>query len=512
MKPSLLILATALGATVLAAPAAPPEARAPRSAGHYAIETVPAPSNVDPQVGALAALPGGRMAAAFHHGEIAIFNPADLSWKIVAEGLHEPLGLLPEKDGSLLVMQRPELTRLRDTDGDGDADSLETVWADFGMTGNYHEFAFGPVRAPNGKVIVALNLASNGDTVRKEVRGDWTPIGLSRERFFSDWKNSSAKAGRMYSRVPYRGWVLEIDPATGAATPLACGFRSPDGIGFDAAGNLLVDDNQGDWRGSSELHVVKPGGFYGHPASLVWRPDWTGEDPLAVPIERLNALRTPAAVWFPQNIYANSPTQIVVIPKTLAWGPFGGQTLVGEMNSPRLLRLLLEEVGGVWQGACINLLDTPALKAGVHRLAWNGDTLWVGHTHLSWAGSEGINTVRPTGLVPFDPLDIHVTPTGFRVTFTEPLAPAAADPALWPIERYTYAYHATYGSPQLEKVPVAAGKITLSADARTAEVELPELRPDFIYDFDFTKLANAAGLTPLNPHLAYTLRKVPAGK
>ena len=41
-------------------------------------------------------------------------------------------------------MQRPELTRVKDTDGDGTADEYETVFDGFGMSGNYHEFAFGP--------------------------------------------------------------------------------------------------------------------------------------------------------------------------------------------------------------------------------------------------------------------------------------------------------------------------------------------------------------------------------
>ena len=67
----------------------------------------------------------------------------------------------------------------------------------------------------------------------------------------------------------------------------ASGFRSPNGIGFDAGGRLLITDNQGDWRPTSPLYDVKEGGFYGHPASLVWEKDWDGRDPLA--IDRVSA-------------------------------------------------------------------------------------------------------------------------------------------------------------------------------------------------------------------------------
>ena len=502
--------AVALSASGFSANDGPPPSGEGRISKHYKVEKLMGPPGIDSQVGALVALEDGRLAAAFHHGQVAIYDPKESSWKIIAEGLHEPLGILPEKGGAFLVMQRAELTRLRDTDGDGVTDHYETVWDDFGLSGNYHEFAFGPVRGPGGKLYVGLNVASSGDSIRREIRGEWSPIGLPRQEFYgANWKKVSNKAGRMYSRVPWRGWIMELDPVSGAATPFASGLRSPDGLGFDSEGNLLVSDNQGDWRGSSELFVVKKDGFYGHPASLVWRKDWDGAEPLNVPISRLDALRTPAAIWFPHNIYANSPTQPVLIPKTPAWGAFGGQVLIGEMNSPRLLRVLMEEVDGVWQGACVNLVDSEALKRGLHRLAFVGDTLHVGRTHLSWAGAEGLVTLRPQGTLPFDPLDIHVTPCGFRIDFTEPLSPAAADPGAWSVEQYTYAYHIAYGSPQMEKESLTPTKVRLSNSNRTAEIELPALKENFVYDLHLDALHSESGTAPLNARMAYTLRKIP---
>lgn len=485
------------------------DARDAKVAHYYQIERVPIPIGVDPQIGALATLPDGRLVACFHHGEVAFYDRKSGGWQIFAEGLHEPLGVLPENDGSLLVMQRPELTRLRDLDRDGVADQFETVWDGFGMTGNYHEYAFGPLRASNGKLYLGLNLASNADTVREEIRGAWNPIGVPREKFYTDWKRVLSEVGRMYSRVPWRGWIMEFDPATSKALPFACGFRSPDGLAFDAQGNLLVDDNQGDWRGTNELHVVKRGGFYGHPASLVWRDDWDDSVPDQLPLEKLNALRTLPAICFPYGTYANSPTQIVVIPKTAAWGPFGGQTLVGEMNSPRLLRVLLEETDGNWQGACVALLETEALKRGLHRMTFAGDTLYLGRTHLAWAGGEGLAALKPTGRAPFDPLNMRVTPRGFRFEFTEPLAESCSDPARWAAQRYFYAYHPAYGSPEMEKAAAVITRVILSNQGRTAEVELSEMKVDFIYDFDLTELESTAGARLLNPRIAYTLRRVP---
>jgi hypothetical protein len=475
----------------------------------YAIEEVKGPKGVDSQVGAMTALPDGRLAVAFHRGEVAFLDPGKGEWSLFAEGLHEPLGISAEKDGSILVMQRPELTRLRDSRGQGKADVYETVWDGFGMTGNYHEFCFGPLPGKEGKVFVGLNLASSGASVRQEIRGKWLPIGLERKEFYGDWKKNGKLAGRMYSRVPWRGWVMEVDLASGKATPFASGFRSPDGLGLDGEGNLLVSDNQGDWRGSSELHVVQKGGFYGHPASLPWKADWGDTPPLEAPLEKLEQLRTPAAVWFPHAIYANSPTQMVVIPKTPAWGPYGGQVVIGEMNVPRLLRVTLQKVGGVWQGACYPFIETKALHEGLHRLAFVGDRLWVGRTHLSWAGGEHLSSVEPKGGTPFDPLEVRVIPNGFSVRFTKPVGDEARQPALWSIRSYTYAYHKEYGSPRLQEASVVPEKISVSVDGCQVDLTFAELKEHFVYDFDLHKLRSREGEELLNTKVAYTLRKKP---
>jgi len=511
MRILILSLTFALTTAAFAAPKAKKEKQPPGPgiAPFFTVTPVLTPPLVDPQVGGMDVTADGRLVVAFHRGEVGIYTPKTQDWKIFAQGLHEPLGVLVEKDGSILVMQRPELTRLRDTTGAGVADSYETVWDGFGMSGNYHEFAFGPVRGPNGKLYVTLNLASNGGSIREEIRGEWSPIGVPREKFYTDWKNARGSVGRMYSRVAWRGWVMEVDPATGIAAPFASGMRSPDGINFDSQGNLLVSDNQGDWRGTCELFIVKRGGFYGHPASLVWRKDWDGTEPLKVPVARLDELRTPAAIWFPYGSYANSVTQMLTIPKTPAWGPFGGQMLIGEMNAAKIFRMLPEEVDGVWQGATVALMDSPEIKRGLHRFAFIGDTLYAGRTHLSWAGGEGISAIKPTGRIPFDPLTMRVTPKGFRFEFTEALDPGAGDPALWSARRYAYAYHPTYGSPEINKADVRPVSVKLSADRKTAEVELSAMTVDSIYDFDLAKIKSATGAGPLNPHIAYTLRRVP---
>lgn len=507
LSPIILLLGGSLLADPCGGEPAPADARV---AQYYEVKNLPLPTGIDPEIGGLNAMPNGDLVATFHHGEVAFYSPSKRQWRIFAEGLHEPLGVLPEADGSVLVMQRPELTRLRDTKGAGVADRYETVWDGFGMSGNYHEFAFGPVRGPHGKLYVALNLASNGAPVREEIRGRWIDIGLPRGTFYEgDWESHADAAGRMYSRVPYRGWVMEIDEATGVAVPYACGFRSPDGIGFDPDGRLIVNDNQGDWRGTNEFHYVVRGGFYGHPASLVWRKDWDGSDPLKVPIARLDAMRTVPAIEIPYETYSMSATGFAVIPKSPAWGALGGQLICGEMNFPRLIRLLPEEVDGLWQGACVFLADTGALKLGSHRLTFIGDTLYVGHIHLSWVGAEGITALTPTGKIPFEVAQMHATPRGFRFAFTRPLLRADAERARWRARRYFYAYHAVYGSPEMEPAEVRPSHVALGADRTSAEVGYPRLEPGWIYDFDLGQIQSDEGKLLLNPKIAYTVNRVP---
>ena len=66
------------------------------------------------------------------------------------------------KNGSLYVVQRGELTRLFDSNMDGKADVFETIYA-WPVSGNYHEYSFGPKLAPDGSFFVTLNLGFPDD-------------------------------------------------------------------------------------------------------------------------------------------------------------------------------------------------------------------------------------------------------------------------------------------------------------------------------------------------------------
>jgi hypothetical protein len=461
---------------------------------YYTVENIPLPKGLRAETGGMDFMPDGRLVACFHLGEVMTYNPTTKVWKKFAEGLHDPLGLAVISNSEILVMQRPELTRLKDTNNDGIADHYETVTDDFGMSGNYHEFAFGPVKDRDGNYFIALNVASNGAGIRPEIRGTY---------------DSLSRAGRMYSCVPYRGWVMKYLTKTGKLMPYASGFRSPNGLGFDANGNLFVSDNQGDWLGTSKLYHVEEGNFYGHVASLIWRPGFPRVKPLSLPVAKLDSLRTVEAVAFPHTEIAHSPTQPLLDNTNGKFGPFGGQLLVGEMDYGRLLRVQTEEIDGQRQGFCVALGDGTGLIKGNNRLVFDKTgALWIGHNDHGWVGDEGLQRIKWTGKTPLDILNVKLTKTGFDVTFTLPIDPKTAIKEQFNLRRYYYEYHQAYGSKQFDITPVAVQSLSLSADKRTVSLNLSDLKAGYIYDLKLGDIRTEKGQILMNHAAYYTLNRL----
>jgi len=460
----------------------------------YSIENITLPEGLMPEIGGMDFMPDGRLAICFHRGEVMIYNPANNNWKVFAEGLHDPLGLRVLNDREIVVMQRPELTKLVDTNGDDQADEYLTISDDFGMSGNYHEFAFGPSLDNEGNYYISLNCASSGDGIWDEVRGEFNPLG---------------RPGRMYSCVPYRGWVLKISANGKEISPWASGFRSPDGIRFNENGTLYVTDNQGDWLGTSKLFVVEKDKHYGHVSSLVWREGWN-VDPLTLPVDTLNQIREKAAVLFPHNTLANSPTEPLVIPEDVNFGPFAGQLLVGEMNFPRITRVMLDEVNGKMQGACINFLDSGKLSNGNHRMVFGPDgDLWVGSTAYVWAGHQGLQRIHFNGGMPMEIIDINVTPNGFKLLFSRPLNTDAVNlMGNIKIKHYFYKYHRKYGSPKMDEQPVNISNIKLSENGKELLITLPTLKAGYVYDIILEQIVSKNGVQLVNNRIYYTLNEV----
>jgi hypothetical protein len=125
----------------------------------FRIMKVSSPEGTLLEVGGLCTLPNGDLAVTTRRGDIFIVeNPTSQRphFRKFASGLHEVLGIA-YKNGALYCVQRGELTKMVDTNMDGKADVFETVYA-WPISGNYHEYSFGPKIAPDGSFFVTLNL------------------------------------------------------------------------------------------------------------------------------------------------------------------------------------------------------------------------------------------------------------------------------------------------------------------------------------------------------------------
>ena len=461
----------------------------------YQVEDIILPEGLGGQVGALDFLPDGRLAACFSSGEVMFYDPDAETWQLYAQGLHDPLGMLAISSDTILVMQRPELTRIIDQNKDGRADLYQTMTDAYGLSGNYHEFAYGPVKDAKGNLYIALNAASPNGGVMDEVRGSYSHL-------------TDPHPKQMFSAVPYRGWVMQYTPQ-GQLLPYASGFRSPNGLLADSTGRLFVTDNQGDWVPTSALYKVEQGQFYGHPASLVWKRGYHRGNPYDIPVAALEGMRKMPVVLFPQGVIANSPSQPVMDRTAGQFGPFEGQLFVGEMNQARIVRVMLEQVDGQLQGACVPFMDGNGLYKGNNRLAFGPDgSLWVGQNDHGWAGHRGIQRISYTGHLPMDLQKMHLTADGFDLTFTLPLN---SDSALalkhYQLRHYRYHYSHKYGSDQYDQATDSIASIALSADRKTVSIQLAALQEGMVYELTFNGIVSNSGDKLRNTVVCYTLNR-----
>ncbi|MEC7429747.1 MAG: hypothetical protein VYE28_08855, partial [Planctomycetota bacterium] len=337
----------------------------PTEKDYYTIESVPTPEGVVLEVGDFEFLPDGQMAASSRRGDIYLFqdplneDPSKVTSKLYMGGLHEVLGLA-WKDGWLYATQRGEVSRLKDENGDGQADIVETVSDGWEIDGDYHEYAFGSRFDDDGNIWVVLCLT-----------------------------------GSFSSNNKYRGWCLRIGE-DGTTIPTCSGIRSPGGIGMNAKGDVFYTDNQGPWNGTCSLKFLKPGSFQGHPGGNRWyeTTDAIGEKPqdpvsgsrIMTEADKISVYEPPA-ILFPYRKMGQSASGITCDTTGGQFGPYEGQLFVGDQTFSTVMRVCLEKIDGHYQGACIPFLE--GFGSGTLAVEFADDgSLFVGGTNRGW-GSRG---------------------------------------------------------------------------------------------------------------------------
>lgn len=481
-----LLLVTCCSVTVAAPQANPTEDE------YYPITTFELPADEVLEVGAVELLPNGKLALATRRGEIWLVDtpfakqvtPENL--KRFAHGLHEPLSLA-WRDDWLYVTQRPDVSRVRDSDGDGLADEFEVVADGWEISGDYHEYAFGSKFDGEGNMWVVLCLTGSFD-----------------------------------SNVLYRGWAVRVNEA-GETRPTCSGVRSPGGIGMNLAGDVFYTDNQGPWNGTCHLKQLVPGKFLGHPGGFKWYSQaeaTLGPEPtqpaspsrMQTEMARIPELEPPV-IMFPYDKMGKSASGVTCDNSQGKFGPFQGQLFVSDQSASTVMRVFLEQVDGHYQGACFPFRKGFQSGNVATEIVSQG-SMFVGGTNRGW-GSVGtqpfaLERLDWSGQVPFEIHEMRVEPDGFTLTFTKPAgAESAQDLESYSLKTYTYIYQSAYGSPEVDHTEPKLLSATVAADGLSVRLKVDGMQLGHVHELNASGIRSQDGLPLLHSEAYYTLNYLP---
>jgi hypothetical protein len=475
--------------------AAQTPSKPPTEDDYYKLLRFQTPKGVVMEAGALEVLPDGKVAVGTRRGEIWLIDnayapdPKDAKFTRFAHGLHEVLGLA-YKDGWLYVTQRCELSRIKDSDGDGKADVFETVSDEWGINGDYHEYAFGSRFDKHGNIWITLCLTGS---------------------FTSDSK--------------FRGWAGKVTPE-GKFLPTTSGVRSPGGVGFNAEGDVFYTDNQGPWNGACGLKHLVEGGFVGHPGGFRWYAEARKLNPSVGPTPKepksgsrimVEAKRVPQlvppAILFPYGAMGQSASGIECDLSGGKFGPFQKQLFVADQTHSTVMRVFLEKVHGRYQGACFPF--RAGFGSGNVPVRFGKDgSLFVGGTSRGW-GSRGtkpfaVERLVWTGKTPFEIHEMRAHRDGFELTFTQPLdRKTAGDVKSYNLKTFTYIYQASYGSPEVDQTTPTVERAEVGADGKSVRLRVRGLQQGHIHSLHAPGVRSVAGLPLLHPEAHYTMNYIP---
>ncbi|MCA9245796.1 MAG: hypothetical protein KDA42_01745 [Planctomycetales bacterium] len=464
----------------------------PTEDDYYRYLTLPIPEGVVLEVGAIELLPDQKLAVASRRGEIWIVENAftatpekDAKFTRFAHGLHEVLGLA-YRNGWLYVTQRCDVSRIKDSDGDGRADVFEVVADGWEISNDYHEYAFGSNFDKDGRIWVVLCLT-----------------------------------GSFSSNVPYRGWCVRVGEE-GEFLPTASGIRSPGGIGMNAEGEVFFTDNQGPWNGSCSLKHLTVGSFQGHPGGNRWYDltDAIGPQPqepqsgsrIVVEAKKIPEYMPPPVI-FPYDKMGKSASGIACDTTGGKFGPFENQLFVGDQSHSTVMRVFLEKVKGRYQGACFMHKQGGGSGNLAFRMAPDG-SLFVGGTNRGW-GSRGnkpfaLERLVWTGKTPFEIHEMRALPDGFELTFTDEVdAATAGDVKSYAMTTYTYIFQSSYGSPEVDHTTPTISAAEVGADRRSVRLKIDGLQEGHVHELHAAGLRSQSGLPLLHKEAYYTLNVIP---
>ena len=435
------------------------------------------PNDFTPKVGGMDFLPDGRMVISTWDADGSVYilsnvdsgDPAKIRVKRIAVGLAEPLGL-KVVDGAIYVLQKQELTKLIDHNGDDMIDEFETICNEWRVSANFHEFAFG-LEYQDGYFYGALATAIN-------------PGGASTQ-----------------PQIPDRGKLFKISKETGKMELIAHGLRTPNGIGQGMGGEIFIADNQGDWLPASKIMHVEEGAFYGS---------------RSVDFARTEGLKAKLpVVWLPQDEIGNSPSTPIGIEK----GPYKNQLIHCEVTNGGVKRVFVEEVNGQLQGCLFRFIQ--GLEAGINRMVWGPDgALYVGGigSNGNWQHSSkywyGLQRLEYNNESTFEMLAVRAKSNGIEIEFTEALQEGDGWNAKdYQIQQWYYKPTEAYGGPKLDERTLPIKSVNVSKDRKSVFLELNGMKENHVVYVRLKKAFVSEKTHELwTTEAWYTMNEIPAGQ
>ena len=289
---------------------------------------------------------------------------------------------------------------------------------------------------------------------------------------------------------------------------MAAGQRFPMGLAMDAAGRLFATDNQGNYNPFNEVNHIQDGKRYGFINKLENKPGFN--PPLESPAVNLPHPWTRSVNGI---CFLNTPTDSKTPNQ---FGPYEGHLIGCEYNGLSLIRMSIEEVDGVMQGAAY-MFSRPisegesTFEGPVVCAVSPASELVVGNIHDSgWGGGQNTGSIvslKPTGRWALGIAEVKALPDGLRVVFTGKVDEVAAGQvANYTIRSYRRVSTPAYGGNDQEEREESVLAAKVIAGGSAVDLTLNPLRPDSVYELRVSKLSTE----PLFPDEAhYTMKKVP---
>ncbi|MEX2115211.1 MAG: hypothetical protein WD845_18600, partial [Pirellulales bacterium] len=278
-------------------------------------------------------------------------------------------------------------------------------------------------------------------------------------------------------------------------------------------GDLFATDNQGNYNPFNELNHLQPGKRYGFINSLETK-------------HGLKPAPTAPAIDIPHPwtrsvnglCFLHVPGEGEAAARE-RFGAFAGHLVGCEYDTRRLVRMSLEQVDGQYQGAVYPMSREPApsdetLEGPVSCAVSPVGDLYIGNLRDSGWGA-GSNTgsivrLRRQGDPPPGIAEVRTRPGGFTIAFTQPIDRSrASDAANYAVSSYRRISTPAYGGEDVDRRIESIKLVRVADDGRSVDIDLPELREGFVYEFHLRELTPGDTFFPAEAY--YTLRKQRSG-